>query len=323
MELFTILNESIKLLPKNGKLMAFIAIFSVVLSSSIFLLFSYILQSLVIDMFVTSQQSFMPDPNSFADPSSLTPQTGFSPAQIIGPLRHLQEDSSIILAVEIAFIFALSVISFFSTISTILVSSLSYNSKNSSPKEIFSMIARKWTRPLITTLYVSCLAIGYFFVVLLLATPLLMYRNKATLSVAILLGIVAFVFYLYLSVSWALAIVVSVVEESCYGIEALGKAGALVKGKRLIGFLLNVCFVLVTLIVFLGYMIILGKKWLGNPIIYGLLVLIFLSLVKILRAVAYAVLYFRCKVHHGEEVELHGGVEYSKLPTTQLANDMP
>ncbi|KAK6127020.1 hypothetical protein DH2020_039236 [Rehmannia glutinosa] len=245
MELFTILNESIKLLPKNGKLMAFIAIFSVVLSSSIFLLFSYILQSLVIDMFVTSQQSFMPDPNSFdipnpnsfnsADPSSLTPQTGFSPAQIIGPLRHLQEDSSIILAVEIAFIFALSVISFFSTISTILVSSLSYNSKNSSPKEIFSMIARKWTRPLITTLYVSCLAIGYFFVVLLLATPLLMYRNKAALSVASLLGIVAFVFYLYLSVSWALAIVVSVVEESCYGIEALEKAGALVKGKRLIG----------------------------------------------------------------------------------------
>ncbi|KAI3472456.1 hypothetical protein Pfo_029576 [Paulownia fortunei] len=277
--------------------MAFIAIFSVVLSSSFFFLFSYSLQSLVVDMVVTSQKSFMPDPSSFdmpdpnsfssADPSSFTPTAGFNySAQITGQLGHLKEDFALLLAVQIAFFLPFP----------------------SSPSSL----------PLITTFYVSGLAIGYFVVVVMLAAPLLMYRNLATLSVAILLGTTSFTFYLYLFVAWALAIVVSVVEERCYGMDALGKAAALVKGKRLHGFLLNICFNLVVLIIFQGYKMILGNKVLVNPTIYGLVVLNVSSLVKIFLVVAYTVLYFQCKKDHGEEIELHGSLQYTKLAT-----DMP
>ncbi|KAI3446674.1 hypothetical protein Pfo_003339 [Paulownia fortunei] len=290
---------------------------------------SYSLQSLVVDMVVTSQKSFMPDPSSFdmpdpnsfssADPSSFTPTAGFNySAQITGQLGHLKEDFALLLAVQIAFFLAFSMISFFSAISTILVSASSYTAKNLSLKELFSIIGGTWTRPLITTFYVSGLAIGYFVVVVMLAAPLLMYRNLATLSVAILLGTTSFTFYLYLFVAWALAIVVSVVEERCYGMDALGKAAALVKGKRLHGFLLNICFNLVVLIIFQGYKMILGNKVLVNPTIYGLVVLNVSSLVKIFLVVAYTVLYFQCKKDHGEEIELHGSLQYTKLAT-----DMP
>ncbi|GFQ07414.1 hypothetical protein PHJA_002885500 [Phtheirospermum japonicum] len=302
--------------------MSVIALFSVFLTSSVLWLFLYSLTSLSEDIFVTSQQSFMPNPNSFDMPDPTIP--GLSPAQTTGPFRQLQEDLAIILVVEIAFFLASFIISFFSTFSTTLISAMSYKAKNLSLKELFSIICRKWTRPLITTFYVTAIVMGYFFVVSVLAAPLLVYRSKATLSVAILIGVVAFVFYLYLSVSWVLAVVISVVEES-YGLKALGKAAALVEGKKLQGFLINVCFELLVLIIFCGYKVVLGYKgsWLlESSVMSRLFVVIFLGLVKIFVAVAYTVLYFKCKEDNGEEIELHGNIEYTKVQNTELGHDM-
>lgn len=314
-----VLSESIKLLTRNGRLMAFIAIFSVFLSSSLFLLFSYSLQRLVFDMSANMQKSIMPDllsfnmsdPNSFssADPSSFTPKTGFNPDQITTLIR---EDLAILFAVQIPLFFVFTVISFFSSISTILVSSISYGAKNLSLKELFSKILKTWKSPLITTLYVSVLAMGYFVIVFIFAAPLIIYPSIATYWVAILLLIIALVFYLHLFVTWGLAVVVSVVEKSCYGLEALERAAKLVKGNKLHGFLLNICFNLVALIIFQGLkMILLGKKGLVDPTLYGLSVVIVSCLAKIFMVVAYTVLYFQCKVQHGEEIELHGSVKYS------------
>ncbi|KAL0334164.1 UNVERIFIED_CONTAM: hypothetical protein Sangu_1572600 [Sesamum angustifolium] len=287
MELFTILYESIKLLRKNGKLMAFIAMFSAVLSSCSVLLFKH---------------------NSF--PSSFMPETGL----ITGRPGHLGDDSTRLLALQTAFILAISIISFLSSVSTILVSAVSYSSKTLSLKDLFSGIWTTWTRPLITSLYMSGLAIGYFLIVTMLAVPLLMYSSRVTLWLAVLLGITASILYLYLFVSWALAIVVSVVE-GCYGMEALRKSAALVKGKRVLCFLLNV----VILVIYEAYRMILGHKGLMNTTMYALFVMSVTSFAKIFLVVVYTVLYYHCKKHHGEEIELHESFlyQYSKLPTTQ------
>lgn len=145
--------------------------------------------------------------------------------------------------------------------------------------------------------------------------------NHAALWVALLVGILACIFYLYLIVPWILSIVVSVVEERCYGLEALGKGAALVKGKRLQGFLLNVFFNLVFFIAFHGYKMILRKH--PSPTASLMVLTSVISLVKIFQMVAYTVFYFQCKELHGEEIELPGSVHYTKLPITQLANDMP
>ncbi|KAL8468838.1 hypothetical protein ACS0TY_031876 [Phlomoides rotata] len=320
----TILNESMRLLPKNGKLMALIAIISVFLSLCFSFLFSYSLQSVVAHMLVSMQQSFLPDPTTFnmpdtPDPNSPTYDTGFNPFQFIGP-PALRGDFAILFAVEFTFLLAISIISFFSSISTILVSAVSHTSKNLSLNELFSTILKTCTKPLITTFYVSCLSTGYFVSVITLLVPLLMCPNRAALWVACLVGITACIFYLYLVVPWIISIVVSVVEESCYGLEALGKGAALVKGKRLHGFLLNVFFNLVFLILFQGYKTILGKNL--SPSVSLMLLTAAIPLVKIVQMVAYTVFYFQCKELHGEEIELPGSVHYTKLPITQLPNDM-
>ncbi|KAL3623860.1 hypothetical protein CASFOL_032676 [Castilleja foliolosa] len=325
---FAILSESIKILPKNGKLVSVIALLSIVISSSVSWLFLRSLASLSKDMLVKSQQSFMPDPNSFKipDPNSFNMPNptipGFNPAQIPGPFGQLQEYFSIILVVEIAFFLVSFTVSFFSTISTILISAMSYKAKNLSLKELLSMICRKWTRPLITTFYVSALGMGYLFIASFFAAPLLVNHSKASLSVAVLFGVVAYVFYLYLSVSWVLAVVVSVVEES-YGLKSLGKAATLVDGKKLQGFLINVSFELLSFIIYGAYKVVLGYKGLLEyPMIFGFLAVIYSVLVKVFGSVVYTVLYFKCKEDCGEGIELYGNVEYAKVQNKEMGNDI-
>lgn len=52
---------------------------------------------------------------------------------------------------------------------------------------------------------------------------------------------------------------VAVVEENCYGLEVLGRAAALVKGKRLHGFLLKI-YGIVALIALEHFRIKIGNK---------------------------------------------------------------
>ncbi|PIN18219.1 hypothetical protein CDL12_09114 [Handroanthus impetiginosus] len=270
-------------------------------------------------MFVTSLQSFMPHPSS-----NFTSETSSNPAQIT---RHLRQDSSVLCSLGTSFCIYFGVISFFSAISTIVVSSVSYCGENLSLKELLLRTGTTWARPLITTFYASGLTIGYFVFIIALVTPsLLPYTNHPILFIMpIFQAILAFIFYLYLFVPWALAIVVSVVEESCYGIEALRKATVLVEGKRSHGFLLLICSNFVVFIILLGYKMILGNKGFVNQTLINVLFSVSVSvLVKIFLVVAYTVLYFECKNHHGEEMESHGSLEYTEVPThDKLANDMP
>ncbi|KAH6819263.1 hypothetical protein C2S51_002866 [Perilla frutescens var. frutescens] len=319
-----ILSESIKLLPKNGKLMASVAILSTFLNAVFLLWFAYSVQSLVRGMAAATRKSLMPEPNSFHSTSrgSFMPRTGFNPVQITHLLHHLREDAAVLFAVEVAFVLAFSTISFFSTISTILISAVSYNGKNSSLKELFSMMWRSWTRPFITTLYVSGLSTAYFVAVFLFAAPLWIYPDLPTFWLGTLIAIPSFTLYFYLQAPWILSVVVAVVEESCYGLEALGRAATLVKGKRLHGFLLNMIYGVVVSIMFQYYRMRTGNK--GLETTRFMLVMCFSSLVKIFLFVAYTVFYFHCKMHHGEEIELHtGGLRYTKLSTAVLPHDMP
>ncbi|KAL0334163.1 UNVERIFIED_CONTAM: hypothetical protein Sangu_1572500 [Sesamum angustifolium] len=249
-------------------------------------------------MFVAAQQSFMSEPCSLD--ISFTPKTGL---MITGQIRHLEDDFVRLLTLQISFVLYVAVISSFSVVSTILHSAMSYSSKTLRLKDLFSSIWRTWTRPLIAILYASRLAIEYVIVVAILATPLLTYSGHVIFWVVVFLRITATIFYLYLFVAWALAVVVSVVEEGCYGMEALGKPAALVKGKRVQGFLLDVSFNVVVSAILAAYRMILGHKGLMNPTMYALFVMSVASFAMIFLGIAYMVLYFHCK---GQEIELHG-----------------
>ncbi|CAI9782985.1 unnamed protein product [Fraxinus pennsylvanica] len=148
-----------------------------------------------------------------------------------------------------AFLLAFLIVPNFSTTATVLVSAMSYKDETSSMKDLCLSTLRTWKRALITEFYTKLHAMAYLFLGVALIIPLFMSTFSRRLA-----SYFCFICCLYLPVAWNLAIVVSIVDEGC-GIEALGKATSVIKGKgkRLHGLMLNICFNLLGLILFLGY----------------------------------------------------------------------
>ncbi|XP_051127261.1 uncharacterized protein LOC127248781 [Andrographis paniculata] len=311
---YAILIESFKLLPKNGKLTMLIAIFSIVMHSILSFLLFYCIDFLISDILV----HLMPDPTSFDpnNPTTFAPKTN-SNFPLLNP--SFKKDLSFVLIVEIAYIVATLMVAFLSGISIIIVSIASYSAKSLSLKELLGCIRRTWTRPLITTLYIWLLTFSCLVFTSMLISPLLIYNTPPTIMVAIVFGIGAYIFLLYLNVPWLLAIVISVAEENYSGLEALGKASTLIKGKRVHGFLINVSYCVFSMVVVGGCkMILLRNRWLSHHVmVYTFFVALLLHLTTLLAIVAYTVLYIRIKKIDGEDVELSGSILYAKLPTIQ------
>ncbi|KAK6136450.1 hypothetical protein DH2020_029806 [Rehmannia glutinosa] len=303
-----ILKESIKLVGKNRIMMASILILSNLLPSILLLLFLHLFF-----------QSYM-TPNPGPDSGSINP----TPQYMI----------SLLLAVEITFLIAYFVISHISGIATILVSSASYTGTNLSSKDLFSSIKRTWTKPLVwahfrVSAYSPARQPIIFVLVILLALMfsilvvwlVFVYPNIYTISLAILLGTTVFISQLYTSVVSALSIVVSVLEEMSKP-EAFKKAGILVKGQRLHGFMLNLFFTMLFLIIIL--VLYLGDEGSMSLTKYALLFVNIISVLKMVLLMAYTVFYFQCKKHYGEEIDVLGNLDYTKLSTTiELGNDIP
>ncbi|XP_073132505.1 uncharacterized protein [Henckelia pumila] len=305
-----VIKEAFQILPKNGKLMALVTIFSLLLTEITFAAFGFSIIGLAQDM-ASAAKSLVPDPSSF-DPTS------FDPSKLQDQLRHIQQIVAILYAVEIAFILVFLVISFITTMATILVAAVSRVGNTLSIKNLFSRVAGTWKKPFLTSIYAAIQALGLLAVPGIFAVPVFMYPNVVTVLIAVLFAAVVFlIFYLYLMVIWELAIVVSVLEEGCYGMVAMGKASELVKGQRLKGYMLNLSFLLLSLILFAIYQVIYRLKGPSSAIICGLFLVGFSYLVKILQVVAYTVLYFHCKKQHGEMPEIDIGVaKYELLPKT-------
>ncbi|KAL7138017.1 hypothetical protein ABFS83_10G134600 [Erythranthe nasuta] len=298
-----ILKETLKILPKNGKLVAAIAILSLLLPSILFLSFVYFYQSLTAYVFA-----------SYTDPE-------YSDSD-----NHVVKYLALLLAVEIAFLLIFVIISSLSSTTTILVSAYSYTGKKLDPKDLFSSIKRTWKKPFSRRLYSSSSSLSSRFLsiaVVLAIFLVFMYPNFMTICAFVIFGVIVFIFQLYSSVVYVLSVVVSIVEDSS-GVEALGKAEKLVKGgQRLHGFTLNLFFNLVAALVLilpcLYYYI--RKLYVNNVMIYyGLFFLNFVCLFNMVVSMAYTVFYFRCKKHHGEEEEeidisiKVGDLQYTKLP---------
>ncbi|CAI9782986.1 unnamed protein product [Fraxinus pennsylvanica] len=304
-----ILKESMKLLPKNGKLMTSTIILTLILYSILFFSFTFSFNFLLNDIV----EVYKKNPSFVADQSPFTPNTTSfrpNPTELVG-VERLRDDFSLLVAVQMAFLLAVLIVSNFSTTATVLVSAMSYNDETSSMKDLCLRILRTWKRALITEFYTKLHAMAYLFLGVVLTVPLFMSANLTTFSAVVLLVISACVCCLYLPVAWNLAIVVSIVDEGC-GIEALGKAASLIKGKRLHGFMLNICFSLLGLILLLGCGM-MPVNWTIN----GLVMVLFFTLGNFFPNVAYTVLYFWCKRSCGEEIELYRIIEYTKLSTTQ------
>nr|XP_019070330.2 uncharacterized protein LOC109120740 [Solanum lycopersicum] len=302
-----ILKESIQLIPKNGKIMGFITIFYLLFTSIFFLFFKFTSDSLLRDIFI--KESFIPI--SSINGSSLS-----------NLLSSINKNLKLVLAIDFSLIFSYLFISIFSTNTIILISSISYYNKTLNFKDLGIKILKSCKRLIFTMFYTTIIVIGYFFFCFSMATPFLATSNLYDFSMVIIFAIIAYIIYLYLSIVWVMALVVSIVEEGNYGVMALGKARKIIKGNEMKGFILNVVFNLLALVIFWGTQIII-KKWSVNKKNSMLILVNGSCLLKVFELVNYTVLYFHCKKEKGEEevIELQESIEYSKIYNLPLIID--
>ncbi|XP_075515614.1 uncharacterized protein LOC142550266 [Primulina tabacum] len=218
-----------------------------------------------------------------------------------------------------AFVFSYSFIAVLSMIATVIVTSESCNNKTLSLKELSSRILKSLRRTIATGVYTTIFVIGYVFLVIYLAGPVLSNSSSnpfTVLGYGLLFSMFAYIVYLYMSSVWILGLVVSVLDEESCGLVALGKSSAMIKKYRFNGFFLNIFLNLMTLALFIGLKIVKGhNNWLSDDpsILSGLYLVNCSCLVKIFSFVAYTVLYFECKENPDEEIELGG---YGRISTT-------
>lgn len=246
--------------------------------------------------------------------ASFLAATSPTSAEFASLVTAVNYDFRLFLGVEWIFILGFSFTSLFFATASILASAVSYCGKDLSIKELLPKAVKSLKRPFVTWFYITLLDLGYFSFLFAFVLPLVLIFNlKLTISAfTIVACIIALVVRTYLAVVWNLALVVSVLEEKC-GIEALGKAGQLIKGSKLRGFCLNLVLAFCSWGFFYLYQMD-AKLMPAKALIIPLLFLnCFVCVIIMVSRMAYTVLYYECKASHGEELELQGRLEYTKV----------
>ncbi|XP_042495583.1 uncharacterized protein LOC122074702 [Macadamia integrifolia] len=282
-------------ISKKGKVMLSIIVLTI-LSYSVLLLSDHYIQYPVIMDFITRVLLLGTEKRRSPERTKL--------------LTEIKEDARNIVTIQLLFTIGFCLVSLFSMTATICVSAMARARKNLTFKELVLKIKRTWTRTLITLFYVTLLGSGYALLVLASVGILLVFSDG--LLVFLVLGILIallgwFLLTLYVAVNWGMGLVISVVEEGCYGLEALGRAAEVTKGRMLHiqGFIINLIFALIC-----GTILrVLGHKFITSLLVERRLVILLIMvnlfcLVKIIYFMVYTMFYHHCKKSHQEVIKV-------------------
>lgn len=202
------------------------------------------------------------------------------------------------------FIFFL-ILALLSTSAVVYTIACIFTAKEISFKKVMSVVPKVWKRLIVTFVWNFIILFAYNIAVLLIFVIFIVLIPPGIISaiLLILLLIAYFVGFVYISVIWHLASVISVLEES-FGLNAMIKSQDLIKGKMgismVIFIILNLCFIGIQFaferIVVLGHGFVLR-------IGYGLLCLSLLSLLILVGLIIQTIIYFICKSYHHENID--------------------
>ncbi|MQL71342.1 hypothetical protein Taro_003653 [Colocasia esculenta] len=180
-------------------------------------------------------------------------------------------------------------------------------------------IRRTWKGPMATQLYVVVISFGYMGLLLLTigAFAFISSGSIPVLALACVAAIFALLLLVYLRMVWLQGLVVSVVEEGCYGLEALGRAAALIRGRRRLGFNVSLLLLLLAKTLYVVYYLVNTRLPAGGTshLAGGLLVACTGLLMSAFTLAVDVVFYCECKRNHGEETAMEGSLVYCRVPT--------
>ncbi|KAG9456035.1 hypothetical protein H6P81_000543 [Aristolochia fimbriata] len=235
----------------------------------------------------------------------------------------MEKDVRVIMGEEAAFFLAGSILQLLATVAAIYASGLAHWGQKVSPRDLFVRVGSIWRRPLITWLCIGVFKLGYLFLLVLFVGLLVLITQLGTTlfsTLAILVTLSGLLYYLYLGMVWELGLVISVMEEGSQGFSALGKAGELIKGRRLQGLLLYLLFTITEIALFWFFW---SHRWFPKfartgvvPLAIAVTLTCLSCLIALFSTVVYTVFYCVCKESRGEEIEAQETSGYSLIPNT-------
>ncbi|KAJ6847111.1 uncharacterized protein M6B38_284890 [Iris pallida] len=313
-----ILWEGLKLPYNNLALLHPILLLSFLSSSLVFLASNLCLTPLLLDLTTKSSLAANTDPES--------PEFSLLLTAVLKDLKEVRLVEAVVLVISF-------VVKSLVATATVDVLSTAYSSKtpSSNLKEVFSTLS--WPlikRCMITQVYAALVNLGCILVVGLTAVVLSFsftyyYYSSSSRSYAALMVILAIVaavleFYLYFYLLMVVntSVVVSVVEEGCYGLEAIAKASKLLRGGRRQAIRIALLELAVAEVFYGVYKLGTAR---AAPVGTARLALGFGQVavgvvVSVLTWSVQTVYYYECSAGHAEEgIVTEGGFEYNPLPT--------
>jgi len=215
--------------------------------------------------------------------------------------------------IQLAYLTFLLIFSLLSTSAVVYAIACIYTGKEITFRKVMSVVPKVWKRVMVTFLWNFAIMFAYnlCFILVLVIWALIFFWAQVDWQVIlgfVLLMIILVVYlvgFVYISVIWQLASVVSVMEES-YGIEAMVKSKGLVRGKMGIAcaifLIFNLCLV--------GIQTLFEKSevfwWgvgIGGKVGYGIVCSVLLTLLFLFGLAAQTIIYFVCKSYHHENID--------------------
>ncbi|XP_074374286.1 uncharacterized protein LOC141714682 [Apium graveolens] len=219
--------------------------------------------------------------------------------------RNTSTDWAVYVLFKLAYYTFLCIFSLLSTSAVVYSIACIYSHRDISFKKVMGVVPQVWKRLVVT--FIVIYVLNFIYVVVAVVTMILCVYAGNTISVVFffILMIIYIVGFVYLTIVWQLASVVTVLEQS-YGIKAMNKSRNLIKGKFWVAF--AIFFKLNILIwgihsVFY-YFAAYAYPWAyWTRVLVGILCLAVLVPIILYALVLQTIIYFVCKSYHNEAID--------------------
>ncbi|KAK9944130.1 hypothetical protein M0R45_009712 [Rubus argutus] len=182
-----------------------------------------------------------------------------------------------------------------------------YTAREITFRKIMSVVPRVWKRVMVTFL---CTFLAFFLynvvaIVVLMICLVLTFNSDSGVIITFFLLILYVVGFVYMTIIWQLASVVSVLEE-VRGIKAMVKSKKLLKGNMWVATIIFVILIVFSVVLQYSFQILVVlERTFGTVgrLAYGILCLLLLLMLILFALVIHTVLYFVCKSYHHENID--------------------
>lgn len=210
-----------------------------------------------------------------------------------------------------AYVVFLLIFALLSTAAIVYTVACIYTKRGLTYRKVVTVVPKVWKRLLLTFLWAFLLVffmIGAFFAAVLFIFLVILPLSYVLATIAWWIVTLYFLVVLfYFTCIFNLASVISVLEQS-YGWQALKRSTQLIRGRRMVAFVLYAIYLILSTLVVIGFDFSTNaprpSTSLALRIVLGIIFAHVLSFVDLLGTVVFTILYFTCKAYHHESVDM-------------------